>query len=332
MLPCPWIEMPDGSMMPGPHSTTSLGSRNGQTRSSNYLLKAGNELGLIDTGMQPWGLAELIGQIDKLGGRLNWIILTHFHFDHIGNAAVLAQRYRCPVMAHPLDLPAIEDPLIMADGKWVFPNSPTTLEEVARELGGEKKEEMTREVLKKYFHFPAKINRAIVEGNEVPLGPWRLKILETPGHSPGSLSIYNPASRSLYIGDLDYIMNPSNPWPISNAQDLISSVARVSAMEVEYLGIGHYNGIAPKWAVAEYLDDMRYRIRATEQRIAGCLKRLGRASVAQLAEEVFPIIPRYGYTPLHKSAVQCFLHKLVDEGKARQVSEGEKVWWEWAAY
>lgn len=328
MLPCPWLEMPDGTMMPGPHATTSLGSRNGQTRSSNYLLKAGNELGLIDTGMQPFGLQELTDKITMLGGRLKWILLTHFHFDHIGNAAALVRRFKCPVMAHPLDLPAIEDPLIMADGKWVFPNSPTTLEEVARELGGEKKEEMSPEILRKYFHFPVKIDRPLIDGDEIPLGPWKLKILGTPGHSPGSISVYNPASRSLYIGDLDYIMNPSNPWPISNAKDLIFSIERVSRMDLDFLGIGHYNGVAPKWAVAEYLEDMRDRVFALQKRIEECLHRLGKASVPQLAEEVFPIIPRFGYSPLHKSAVQCFLHKFIEEGRVRKIREGEEIFWE----
>jgi len=323
-----WMEIPDGYMMPQPHATTALGTRDGQSRSSNYLLKSGNELGIIDTGMQSLGLQELIEKIDGEGGNLRWIFLTHFHFDHIGNAAALALRYGCPVMAHPLDIPAIENPMVLADGSWGFPDAGTSLEEISKELGGARKEEMTEEIIKKYFYFPVRVDRSLDDGEEVGLGPWRLKVLHTPGHSPGSISLFNPASRSLYIGDLDYVMNPSSPWPISNASDLMASVQRVMGLDAEFLGPGHYDGIYKDWAVREYLKEILDRAHSTQQRMEVCLKRLGSATVDQLADEVFPVIPRYAYPPLHKSTIHCFLHKLMEEGRALKVERGGVVKWE----
>ncbi len=73
---------------------------------------------------------------------------------------------------------------------------------------------------------------------------------------------------------------------------------------------------------------MLHRATAVQQRIETCLKRMGRATVGQLADEVFPIIERYAYAPIHKHTVHCYLHKLKEEGKVRKVQEEGLILWE----
>ena len=55
----------------------------------------------------------LVGLLDKEKNPLKYIVITHFHYDHTGNAALLKKRYGAQVVAHPLDRPIIEDPMIV---------------------------------------------------------------------------------------------------------------------------------------------------------------------------------------------------------------------------
>lgn len=70
-----------------------------------------------------------------------------------------------------------------------------------------------------------------------------LKVLHTPGHSPGHASIYWPGMRVLFGGDL--IFNGSTgrvDIPGGSAQLIKESIERVSRLEIEYLLTGHQYG------------------------------------------------------------------------------------------
>ena len=322
-----WLEIPDGLMMPQPHAETALGTQKGQSRSSIYLLKSGSVLGLVDTGMRNLGLQDLIDQIDEQGGDLQWILLTHYHLDHIGNAEALKKRYGCPVIAHVLDVPPIEDPLVLAGGKWGYAGSGFTEQEIMKELGGERKIDTSKEMIQKHFNFPVKVDHAISSEETICLGGLEIQIIHTPGHSPGSISLFNPETRSLYIGDVDYVMNPSTPWPIGDAALLMASLNRLIAIDAEFLGLGHCNAIYNSWAVREYLEAMLGRCKETEQRIRNCLQLHGQLKVDLLAQEVFPIMPRYGYPPMSKNIVHCFLHKLRQDGIVYNTLKENEVYW-----
>ena len=70
-----------------------------------------------------------------------------------------------------------------------------------------------------------------------------LQVLHTPGHSPGHVSIYWPAMKALFGGDL--IFNGSTgrvDIPGGNAGLIKESIERVSQLEIEYLLMGHQYG------------------------------------------------------------------------------------------
>ena len=102
------------------------------------------ETAVIDPGDEAGRLLGLL-QSGGLTPRCN--LLTHGHFDHVGAAAALAERYHCPVYLHEADraLPA-------------------------RLTGG-----------------PLPQTRALHEGDELAVGALRFRVLETPGHSAGSV-------------------------------------------------------------------------------------------------------------------------------------------------
>src|SRR3990170_4792374 len=94
-----------------------------------------------------------------------------------------------------------------------------------------------------HFAFPQTVDEALEDGSTIPVGEITLEVLHTPGHSPGSISLYNPLTQSAYVGDLPFWINPARPSPIGNAADLQRSLRRVAKLDVKYLGWGHYQGI-----------------------------------------------------------------------------------------
>lgn len=74
-----------------------------------------------------------------------------------------------------------------------------------------------------------------------------LQILNTPGHTPGSMSIYWPAKKALACGDLlfDHSFNRRN-LPGVDYQKLCASIEKVLTLDVEYLMPGHAGIIITK--------------------------------------------------------------------------------------
>ena len=114
------------------------------------------ETAVIDPGDEA---DRLLGLLQSGGLTPCCILLTHGHFDHVGAAAALAERYHCPVYLHEADraLPA-------------------------RLTGG-----------------PLPQTRALHEGDELAVGALRFRVLETPGHSAGSVSLL--CGDALFSGD-----------------------------------------------------------------------------------------------------------------------------------
>ena len=61
-----------------------------------------NAIAIVDPGSEP---ERIVDAIDKSGGRVEAIWITHAHVDHIGAIAPLKKRYNVPVWLHPLDEP-----------------------------------------------------------------------------------------------------------------------------------------------------------------------------------------------------------------------------------
>lgn len=114
------------------------------------------ETAVIDPGDEA---DRLLGLLQSGGLTPRCILLTHGHFDHVGAAAALAERYHCPAYLHEADraLPA-------------------------RLTGGALPQ-----------------TRALREGDELAVGALRFRVLETPGHSAGSVSLL--CGDALFSGD-----------------------------------------------------------------------------------------------------------------------------------
>jgi len=116
------------------------------------LLKKG---AIIDPGDDAKSILNKIAELDV---DIDYILATHGHFDHIGAVANLKKETNGEFLAHKEDLFFIEDAENAAN-RWGF-----TIEK------------------------PPSPDRFIEDGDIIKLGDFELKVMHTPGHSPGGVS------------------------------------------------------------------------------------------------------------------------------------------------
>jgi glyoxylase-like metal-dependent hydrolase (beta-lactamase superfamily II) len=143
----------------------------GPDETNCYLVSMGGKAVVFDVGLEPDRLVE---RITALGLKLDAVFLTHFHMDHIGGVKELLEAHPAPVYASPED---------------------EFLKELSFEAGG------NREFVP-YIDFAY-----------TPIGPGRrtalgqpMFVLDTPGHTPGSLSYFFPAAGCVFVGDLLFMI------------------------------------------------------------------------------------------------------------------------------
>ena len=90
---------PDGIMIYGPHAQTAEENKGENTISSIYIIEKDKNICIIDTGRFESRYRILKNIIEKNNYQLKYIILTHDHYDHIGNADILKKEF-IPRRAH----------------------------------------------------------------------------------------------------------------------------------------------------------------------------------------------------------------------------------------
>jgi len=155
-----------------------------------YLLSSGSDAVVIDVGVEP---KRLIERIEANGLTLQALYLTHFHLDHIGGVKEVSEHFGAPVYACPDD---------------------DFLKDISFEAGG------IREFAG-YVDFPYE---PIGAGTRTVLGQ-PMMVLDTPGHTPGSLSYFFPASRCVFVGDLLFMIAVGRTdLPRGSGSDLLGSI------------------------------------------------------------------------------------------------------------
>jgi glyoxylase-like metal-dependent hydrolase (beta-lactamase superfamily II) len=142
---------------------------------------------LIDAGM-PGSAARIIRAVQEWTGSGSApaaIILTHGHFDHVGALERLLEQWNVPVYAHRLELPYLT-------GRSSYPPPDPT-------VGGGALAALARFYPRGPIDLGERV-RALPEDGTVPGMPeWRW--VHTPGHTPGHISLFREADRTLIAGD-----------------------------------------------------------------------------------------------------------------------------------
>lgn len=130
------------------------------------------------------------------GARPSAIVLTHGHFDHVGALEALAEAWDVPVYAHRIEHPYL-------DGTAAYPPGDPS-------VGGGLMASLSR------FYPTAPVDvsgrlHALPEDGGVPgLPGWRW--IHTPGHSPGHVSLWREADRTLIAGDAFVTTAPESAY------------------------------------------------------------------------------------------------------------------------
>jgi glyoxylase-like metal-dependent hydrolase (beta-lactamase superfamily II) len=210
---------------------------------ANVYLLVGDDLTLVDAGF--FGRADrMLEQIEELGyssSAINRIIITHHHADHIGSLAALKRATKAEVIAHPADAPYI-------DGRLPQP--------------GPARPQWLSKLLARFSWLwatePVVVDMQVNDGDELPiLGG--IKILHTPGHTPGSICLYLRSQKLLIAGDLLAhrfgLRLPARGFTVNITQE-IQSINRIASLEFDIICFGHGSPIMHNahQAVADFAD------------------------------------------------------------------------------
>ncbi|HEY2535523.1 MAG TPA: MBL fold metallo-hydrolase [Solirubrobacteraceae bacterium] len=142
----------------------------GPVQENAYIVRraGAEEALLIDPGDEP---ERLVRAIEELGVRIEAILITHCHFDHIGAVAPLARATGAPVYCPEVERPVLEDIRIgTPPGFGPFEN-----------------------------YVP---EQTLAGGESLKLAGLDIEVLHTPGHSPGHLTFSLPAHAGILSGDV----------------------------------------------------------------------------------------------------------------------------------
>jgi glyoxylase-like metal-dependent hydrolase (beta-lactamase superfamily II) len=127
-----------------------------------------HEAMVIDPGDQIEGILEILRQ-EKL--TLKQIVITHAHIDHVGGATKLKAATGAPILMNQNDYALLK--MLDMQATWVGMKSPGEVQ----------------------------IDESVSQGRVLKIGEIASQVIDTPGHTEGSICIYFPAEQKLIAGD-----------------------------------------------------------------------------------------------------------------------------------
>ena len=185
-----------------------------------YLLLGAEYAVLIDTGL---GVSNIKCVVDALTSLPILVITTHIHWDHIGG-----HRYF-------KDFAVYENEV-----EWLSDKFPIPLQVVKNNLTLKSCEFPSDFCLDDYSIFTGTPTRILHDGDEIDLGNRTLKVIHTPGHSPGHCCFYEPDKGWLYSGDLIYKGCLDAFYPTTDPLLFMRSVERIRTLHLEKILPGHH--------------------------------------------------------------------------------------------
>jgi len=129
----------------------------GRLQTNCYILQSDSTALVVDPGDEPERILRFLTDISVKPGR---IIATHTHFDHVLGVDSIRAKLEIPFLIHHDDL--------------------STLESMQSRV---------RQIMGFSVPPPPKVDRFLKDGESIAFGEDRVKVIHTPGHSPGSISL-----------------------------------------------------------------------------------------------------------------------------------------------
>ena len=222
-----------------------------------FLVEGTEKAALIDTGCGIGNLAQIVRELTQ---KPLIILMTHGHFDHDGG---VKQFPGVPVYLHSADGQLMHQTVAMMQKMMGSADLNKMRSLYITTRGPVRCPELDQTELLKlvptepcdpiYEYLPME------DGMEFDLGGRVLKVIHSPGHTPGEVSILDETSRTLFSGDtanvgIILMRQPNNDTKL--IEECNRTMGKLWAMEASYdrLGVGHDAVTVDKQIVKDYYD------------------------------------------------------------------------------
>lgn len=177
---------------------------NGISYDSNAYLIDAKRKTLVDAGMN----ASRV--LSGIPGGLDLIVLTHCHYDHIGAVPEIVRATGARVAMHAGDLPLLRSE-----------------KEASASIFNAPRPEFTVDIV-------------LEDGQVIDLGDSTLRVIHTPGHTPGSICLHDPATKELFTGDTVFEGGSFGRTDIGgDPVSMVRSLERLTGLDAAVLYPGH---------------------------------------------------------------------------------------------
>jgi len=198
-----------------------------ESAATGIVVLVGDTIGVVDTGLRTAAESYIYPFIKRLGRDIediSTVVNTHCHFDHIGSNSILQDRTGAEIAAHEADAKWIEDLNLQWEDIWARfheeQSLPADLEEAAA---------------------PSLVTRRLHGGERIRLGAREFEVIHFPGHSPGSICLYEEAGGMVISGD-SIQGQGSKPAGMPMVMDLTgyaSALQKMASRKIRCLILGH---------------------------------------------------------------------------------------------
>jgi glyoxylase-like metal-dependent hydrolase (beta-lactamase superfamily II) len=243
-----------------------------------YIVK-GEKNFLIDCGVTAKA-EEFYAKINRVlaatGGRedkgIQSLLLTHTHFDHIGAASYLQEKYGFDVTCSRRGVKLLQRNKVV---------------EILNRLNQDYKK-MVKVFSDTSFEKLENFN-VVCEGDQIRVDNHSyFEVIETPGHTKCSIAFLLHPWQILFPGDAVGLMNPDGaikPLFFSNYTEYIHSLEKLILLEAEVLAFSHNKFIKGKKRVKKHLENSLRRTRQIKDEITRYLKK--EEDVTKIAESIY---------------------------------------------
>ena len=184
-----------------------------------YLICGQRYAALIDTGL---GVSNLKSVVDALTTLPVVVLTTHVHWDHIGG-----HRHFSYIAVHGLEQ------------NWLT-SFPLPLSVVKQNLLAHPCAFPHEFEVDKYQLFHGTPQMILHDEDTIDLGNRTLRVIHTPGHSPGHCCFYESERGYLFAGDLIYRGCLDAFYPTTDPIEYLNSVSKVCRLDIQQILPGHH--------------------------------------------------------------------------------------------
>lgn len=308
----------------------------GERFNAIYLFRGSDASLIVDTGLAPdpeGTVAPYLAGIGLDPAQVRYVVNTHGDFDHMGGNAAARRLFASALfMCGEEDRSLVESVERMIAERYG---------EFAADHDLDDTDDTKAWIRENASAVP--IDVGLTGGERIHLGDgWLLEVLHTPGHSLGSISLWDPRSGSLAIGDAvlwDAVLladgAPAFPPTYRFVETYVATIERMQGMPVERLMTSHYALAEGPAAVAGFLDGSRAYVDRVDAALRTALADAAQPlTLAELTRRLGPVLGRW---PEAASQYLCYpllghLERLERRGQARRIrDEGREVSWRPAA-